>query len=102
LWDRNRGNILQTRNQLLQAVQQSNQTKLQLTSSLAEAYNRYRTAHEQVRSWAAQIEMQVQVYRSIYGRYREVADTVTFGDVVTAQQTLASMITTYVTALGLQ
>jgi cobalt-zinc-cadmium efflux system outer membrane protein len=102
LWDQNRGNILQARGLLYQAVHQTQITKLQLTSTLADAFNRYQTAHEQVRIAVKLVEDQVPVYRSIYARYREVGDVVAFGDVVTAQQTLATYITTYISALGTQ
>jgi cobalt-zinc-cadmium efflux system outer membrane protein len=102
IWDQNRGNILQARGSLFQAAHQLQITKLQLTNSLADAYNRYQTYHEQVLIVVKQIEDQVRAYRSIYARYREVGDTVAFGDVVTAQQTLAGFITSYISALGLQ
>jgi cobalt-zinc-cadmium efflux system outer membrane protein len=69
---------------------------------LADAYNRYLTSHEQVRIVVKQIEDQVRAYRGVYSRYFQVGDTVAFGDVVTAQQTLAGYITTYITALGAQ
>jgi cobalt-zinc-cadmium efflux system outer membrane protein len=102
LWDRNRGNILQARGQVLQAARQAEQSKLLLTGTLADAYNRYLTAHEQVRTFSRMIEDQVRAYRGVYGRYREVGDTVVFGDVVTAQQTLVGFIASYITALGAQ
>jgi cobalt-zinc-cadmium efflux system outer membrane protein len=102
LWDRNKGNILLARGNLHQSVHQLELTKLQLTETLADAYNRYRTAHETVHYVVGQIESQVQAYRSIYGRYREVGDAVSFNDVVTAQQTLVTYISSYITALGAQ
>jgi len=73
IWDRNRGNILQAQGQLYQTLHQAQQTKLQLTSTLADAYNRYTTTHQQVRYYARIIEDQVRTYRSIYARYREWA-----------------------------
>jgi cobalt-zinc-cadmium efflux system outer membrane protein len=102
VWDRNRGNILQAKGLMIQAAQAPQQARLQLTSTLADAFNRYSTAREQVRIAQQQIEDQVRVYRGVYERHGQAPDEVSFGDVVTAQQTLATYITSYVTALGLQ
>src|SRR5205807_2492689 len=101
VWDLNRGNVLQAKSQLTQAFLSPTQSKLQLLNTLADAYNRYLTAKEQVQTFRQAIEDQVRVYRGIYERRQTVGD-VSLGDVVTAQQTLATCITTYVTALGLQ
>jgi outer membrane protein, heavy metal efflux system len=102
VWDRNKGNILQAKNQLIQATQAPQQTKLQLTSSLADAFNRYVTAREQVQISLQQTEDQIRAFRGVYERRGQAPDEVSFGDVVTAQQTLATYIGGYVTALGLQ
>jgi cobalt-zinc-cadmium efflux system outer membrane protein len=101
VWDLNKGNIIQAKNQLIQAAQQIDQSKLQLINSLADAFNRYTTSREQVDITMQQIRDQIRAFRGLYERYRTEGD-VDFGDVVTAQQTLASYITSYVTALGLQ
>jgi hypothetical protein len=45
---------------------------------------------------------QVRAYRNLYARRQSDPTAVAFGDVVTAQQTLAGYIAGYVTALGLQ
>jgi len=102
VWDRNKGNIIQAKNQLIQATQAPQLTKLQLTNSLADAFNRYVTAREQVQISLQQIEDQVRAFRGVYERRGQAPDEVGFGDVVTAQQTLATYISGYVTALGLQ
>jgi outer membrane protein, heavy metal efflux system len=102
LWDQNRGNILQAQNQLHQAAHSVNQTKLQLTSTLADAYNRYRTAHEQVQIVVGQVEDSVRAFVGVYKRHREVEGISTFADVVTAEQNLVTYISTYISALGLQ
>jgi outer membrane protein, heavy metal efflux system len=49
-----------------------------------------------------QIQDQTRVYRGVYERHFQDPDAVGFGDVVTAQQTLATYIANYITALGLQ
>jgi cobalt-zinc-cadmium efflux system outer membrane protein len=109
VWDLNRGNVQQAQGQLAQAYQAPQLTRLQLTGTLADAYNRYLTAKEQVRIVMQQIQDQVRVYQGVYQRYRRVVPGtelftagVGFGDVVTAQQTLVSYISAYITALGLQ
>jgi cobalt-zinc-cadmium efflux system outer membrane protein len=102
VWDLNRGNVMQAKNQLTQAFLSPTQSKLQLLNTLADAYNRYLTAKEQAQTFRQAIEDQVRVYRGVYERRSQAPDQVSFGDVVTAQQTLANYITTYITALGLQ
>jgi cobalt-zinc-cadmium efflux system outer membrane protein len=102
LWDRNKGNIFQAKNLLIQAGLAPQQTRLQLTNTLADAFNRYATARDQVQIAMQQIEDQVRAFRGVYERHGEDPDAVGFGDVVTAQQTLASYISGYVSALGLQ
>jgi cobalt-zinc-cadmium efflux system outer membrane protein len=102
VWDQNKGNILQAKYLLTQAMQQPQQARLTLTSTLADAFNRYVTARQQVQIARQQIEDQVRVYRGVYERHGQDPDAVGFGDVVTAQQTLATYISGYITALGLQ
>jgi cobalt-zinc-cadmium efflux system outer membrane protein len=109
VWDLNRGGVQQAQGLLTQAYQAPQLTKLQLTGTLADAYNRYLTAKEQVRIVMQQIQDQVRAYRGVYLRYRRVVPGaelltpgVSFGDVVTAQQTLVTYISSYITALGLQ
>jgi hypothetical protein len=49
-----------------------------------------------------QIRDQVRAYRNLYARRQSDPTAVSFGDIVTAQQTLAGYIAGYVTALGQQ
>jgi cobalt-zinc-cadmium efflux system outer membrane protein len=106
VWDLNRGNVQQAQGLLTQAFTAPQQTRLTLTGTLADAYNRYLTAKEQVRIVLQQVQDQVRAYRGVYDRYRFLRPddpaVVTFGDVVTAQQTLVTYVSTYITALGLQ
>jgi cobalt-zinc-cadmium efflux system outer membrane protein len=109
VWDLNRGNVQQAQGQLTQAYQGPQLTKLQLTGTLADAYNRYLSARAQVQMVIQQIQDQVRAYQGVYQRYRRVlpgaelfGGGVSFGDVVTAQQTLVTYVSTYITALGLQ
>jgi cobalt-zinc-cadmium efflux system outer membrane protein len=102
VWDQNKGGIKQAYYQMLQAAEGPHQTRVQLTSSLADAFNRYITTREQVRITWQQIQDQVRAYRGLYERRETQPDQVAFGDVVTAEQTLATYIAAYVTALGAQ
>jgi outer membrane protein, heavy metal efflux system len=103
IFDQNQGNIKQAEGLLAQAQAGPDQTRNTLTSTLADAYNRYETARENVDISMQQVRDQLRAYRSLYERYsRGPTGGVAFGDVVTAQQTLAGYIAAYVTALGLQ
>jgi cobalt-zinc-cadmium efflux system outer membrane protein len=100
VWDQNKGAINQARNLLIQAMQVPTQSQLQLTNTLADAFNRYTTARQQVQVTRQQIEDQVRAFRGVYERRWQAPDDVSFGDVVAAEQTLAGYISAYITALG--
>jgi cobalt-zinc-cadmium efflux system outer membrane protein len=102
VWDQNRGKIWQMRANLAQAVANLEVTRNTLVSNLADAMNRYETSRMQVRVALQQIRDQVRVYRALYSRRQSEPAAVSFGDLVTAQQTLAGFIAGYVTALGAQ
>jgi cobalt-zinc-cadmium efflux system outer membrane protein len=102
VWDQNKGGIQQAYNQMLQANEGPHQIQVNLTNSLADAINRYQANLEQVRITWQQIQDQVRAYRGLYERRETQPDQVAFGDVVTAEQTLATYIAAYVTALGAQ
>jgi cobalt-zinc-cadmium efflux system outer membrane protein len=102
VWDQNQGGIMQAAGQLKQSEEQVQTARLQLIGTLADAFNRYTTAREQVDLAQQQIQDQVRAYRAAYDRHQAEPDKVGFGDLVTAQQTLATYITGYITALGLQ
>jgi len=102
VWDQNLGAIKQANYQLVQATLQTEQTRLQLTNSLADAFNRYVTNRDQVEMARQQLEDQVRIMPMLYNRYQTTVGEVVFGDLVTAVQTLTTYASTYVTALGLQ
>jgi cobalt-zinc-cadmium efflux system outer membrane protein len=102
IFDQNQGNIKQAEGLLAQALAGPELARNTLTSSLADAYNRYVTSRENVDISMQQIRDQVRAYRNLYARRQSDPNAVSFGDVVTAQQTLAGYIAGYVTALGLQ
>jgi cobalt-zinc-cadmium efflux system outer membrane protein len=102
IWDHNKGNIIQAEGQLISALEGPHQARTQLTINLADAFNRYDTNRRQVSFARQQIDDQVRVYRGLYDRRHKLPADVSFGDLVTAEQTLAGFISAYVTALGAQ
>jgi cobalt-zinc-cadmium efflux system outer membrane protein len=102
LWDLNKGGIRQYEWLLAQASLGPDQARNALINTLADAFNRYLTARRSVDIVGQQIRDQVRVYRGVYERRQQAPDEVSFGDVVTAEQTLSGYISGYITALGLQ
>jgi cobalt-zinc-cadmium efflux system outer membrane protein len=102
VWDRNQGGIQQAQGFLSQALHNLSVAKNALTNSLADAFNRYLTSKRQVEITHAQVIDQVRVYGRVYARHQAEPDAVTFGDIVTAQQTLGTYISAYLAALGAQ
>jgi cobalt-zinc-cadmium efflux system outer membrane protein len=102
IFDRNRGNIIQAQGALLRANEEPHRVRDALTNSLAAAYeanDNSRVLLDYYRNCI--IPDQVRAYRGVFERHRsEGAQAVSFGDVVTAQQTLITTVTTYVTTLG--
>ena len=77
------------------------QARDDLTTRLADAYERYQDNLKVIdyyRQWM--LPDQVQAYRGAYQRHQTEPTVVAFADVVTAQQTLATTVTSYVAALG--
>jgi hypothetical protein len=71
-----------------------------LTNTLAGAYMNYRTSLEALEYYRRYIlPDQVRAYRGAYDR-RQIDPNAAFGDVVSAQQTLAADVTTYLQTLG--
>src|SRR5262249_18352374 len=102
LWDQNKGGIRQYEWLLAQASVGPDQARNALINTLADAFNRYQTARRSVEITGQQIQDQVRVFRGVYQRHQQVPGQVSFGDAVTAEQTLAGYLSAYVTALGLQ
>ena len=101
LWDKNQGNIRASEAALAKAMEGSHLTRSNLTAHLADAYERYQNNLSLVDYYRTSIlPDQVQTYRGTYARHQEEPDVVGFSDVVAAQQSLTSAISSYVTALG--
>ena len=102
IFDQNLGGIRQAEGLLSQALAGPEQAQNTLTASLADAWNRYVTYRENVDISLQQVRDQLRAYRLLYARRGSTPNAVGFGDVVTAQQTLATYIAAYIAALGLQ
>jgi cobalt-zinc-cadmium efflux system outer membrane protein len=101
LWDRNQGNILQAQGQLLRATEETQRVRNDLTARLAEAFERYQNNLVIVDYYRNHIlPDQVRVYRAVYERHQAEPQVLNFNDVITAQQSLASAVTTYLSTLG--
>jgi cobalt-zinc-cadmium efflux system outer membrane protein len=102
VWDQNKGNIIQAQGQLMRAIEEGHRVRDALVLSLADAFERYQTNRKILELYRDQIlPDQVRVYRATYERHFQVPAEVGFADVVTAQQTLASVLATYTSTLGL-
>jgi cobalt-zinc-cadmium efflux system outer membrane protein len=111
VWNQNKGAIKQAEGLLAQAQAQPDIARNNLTNTLADAFNRYQTSHQVAQITMRQVRDQLVAFRGIYARRQQLpaegvlppqAIGVAFSDVVTAQQTLATYIQAYVTALGQQ
>jgi cobalt-zinc-cadmium efflux system outer membrane protein len=101
VWDQNKGGIRQAHGQLAQAAVGPEQARNNLRNTLADAWNRYRTARLTVELTRQQIDDQVRAYRASYERYTTTPDAVGgFAGIVTVQQTLTGYLAAYLTALG--
>lgn len=103
LWDRNKGNIIQAQGNLLRAIEEPHRVRTDLTTRVADAFERYENNRILLEYYRNNIlPDQVRAYQGVRLRHNLDPSSVAFGDVVTAQQTLALTVTTYVTALGAQ
>ena len=100
VWDRNKGAVMAAEAALVRAEEEPHRVESNLTSTLAAAFMNYKTnlnALEYYRRYI--LPDQVRAYRGAYDR-RHIDPNASFGDVVSAQQTLAASVTTYLTTLG--
>jgi cobalt-zinc-cadmium efflux system outer membrane protein len=103
IWDINKGGVQQAQGQLVRAVEEPHRVRDDLTTRLADAYERYDDNRKLLEYYANRIlPDQLRVYKGVFERHNQKPDEVTFGDIVTAQQTLASAVATYITTLGLE
>jgi cobalt-zinc-cadmium efflux system outer membrane protein len=102
LWNRNQGNIQYARAQLRRALEETDRVRNDLTSRTAEVFERYENNRTLLEMYKNQIlPNQVQAFRAAVIRHAAVKD-VSYNDIVTVQQSLASTISTYLSTLGEQ
>ncbi len=85
---------------LIRASEEPHRVEMNLTNTLAAAYMNYKNNLEALEYYRRYIlPDQVRAYRGAYDR-RQIDPNASFGDVVSAQQTLAADVTTYLQTLG--
>ena len=100
VWDRNKGAIMAAESALVRAEEEPHRVEMNLTNTLAAAYMNYKNNLEALEYYRRYIlPDQVRAYRGAYDR-RQIDPNASFGDVVSAQQTLAANVTTYLQTLG--
>ena len=101
IFDCNKGGIIQAQGNLVRAVEEAHRVRDDLTMRVADAFERYNTNRLLLEDYRASILTdQVEAYLGAYERHQQEPDKVGFGDVVAAQQALATTISSYVTTLG--
>ena len=100
VWDQNRGNIIQAQAALAQALEQPHLTEVTITGGVAAAFTAYKTNLDALAYYRRYIlPDQVQAYYGVQER-RQIDINSAFADLVTAQQTLASDVSTYLATLS--
>jgi cobalt-zinc-cadmium efflux system outer membrane protein len=100
IWDQNKGNIIAAQAALVRASEESHNAAVTLTNNLATAYSGYKNnlyAMEYYRRYI--LPDLVRYYRGVFAR-RQIDPSSAFGDLVFAQQNLASNVTSYIGVLG--
>src|SRR5262249_14079611 len=96
IFNRNQGNILRARANVDRAAADVAAVENDLAAQLARAFERYDNQRRLVVWYRDRIlPDQMLAYRGVYGRHRIDPERVSFGDVVTAQQTLVGATTAY-------
>jgi cobalt-zinc-cadmium efflux system outer membrane protein len=100
IWDRNRGGIMAAESALGSALEEPHRVEENLTTTLATAYMGYKQNLDALEYYRKYIlPNQVIYYRGVYDHYQIVLGS-SFGDLVTAQQTLAADVSNYLGILS--
>ena len=100
IWDQNKGNIIAAEAALARAIEEPHRVEMALTTNLANTYQNYKTNLDGMEYYRRYIlPDQVRAYRGVLAR-RQIDPGAQFGDLVQAQQTLATSVTTYLGLLG--
>src|SRR5262249_44975900 len=101
VWDRNQGNIINAQGALLRATEEAHRVRNDLTSRVAEAFERYENNRRLVEYYRLRILPDyVRVYRGVYERFQTEKGAVNFNDIAGAQQGVATATGTYLTTLA--
>ena len=102
-WDRNQGNRIAARAELVRATQLVTDTENQLIVKLASTYGVYKSNRLLADSFRSDaLGDQVRAYRGIYQRYLTDPTGISFNDVIVAQQTVAGVLNQYIDILQQQ
>ena len=100
IWDQNKGNIISAQGALIRASEETHRVEVALTNNLAAAYVNYKNNLDALEYYRRYIlPDQVRAYRGVFER-RQIDINAQFGDLVTAQQTLATNVNSYLGILG--
>jgi len=100
IWDQNKGNIMAAEAALGRATEEPHRVEESLKTTLATAYAGYKQNLDALEYYRRFIlPDQVRYYRGVFDR-RQIDPNAAFGDLVTAQQTLAANVTSYLGILG--
>jgi cobalt-zinc-cadmium efflux system outer membrane protein len=100
IWDKNKGNIMAAEAAWVRASDEPHRVELTLTANLTTAYMNYKNNLEALEYYRRFIlPDQVRTYRGIFER-RQTDQAFGFVDLVTAQQTLTTNVTSYLAILG--
>ena len=100
IWDQNKGNIIAAQGALVRASKEQHRVEVTLTNSLALAYEGYRNNLYAMEYYRRNVLPDlVRYYRGVFER-RQVDPSSAFGDLVFAQQNLATNVTAYISILG--
>jgi cobalt-zinc-cadmium efflux system outer membrane protein len=99
-WDRNQGGIQTARSLLQRAMQDQARVRNDLSARVAEAFERYDNNRALLQMYKEQmLPNQVQAFRSAVLRHDQHGG-IPYNDVITAQQSLASLVGNYLTTLS--
>jgi len=100
IWDQNKGNIIAAQAALLRASEESHRVEVTLANNLASAYSMYKNNLVALEDYRRNILPDlVRYYRGIFSR-RQIDPNSAFGDLVAAQQSLATNVNSYIAVLG--